>query len=90
MDCEKYMFNHIYSTLFASCRHAITVYAEKETCCGLQLIWAVAFQTKVVLVESLEQLAGLAVAKVRLALICAGSKHSSELSLILARLQALK
>jgi len=44
-------------------RHAITVYAEKETCCGLQLIWAVAIQTKMVLVESLEQLAGLAVAK---------------------------
>jgi len=44
-------------------RHAITVYAERETCCGLQLIWAVAIQTKIVLVESLEQLAGLAVAK---------------------------
>jgi len=44
-------------------RHAITVYAEKETCCSLQLIWAVAIQTKMVLVESLEQLAGLAVAK---------------------------
>ena len=49
------------------------MYAEKETCCGLQLIWAVAIQTKIVLVESLEQLAGLAVAKVILALICAGS-----------------
>ena len=61
--------NRRYSTLFASCRHAITVYAEKETCCGLQLIWAVAIQTKIVLVESLEQLAGLAVAKVRFALI---------------------
>ena len=47
------------------------MYAEKETCCGLQLIWAVAIQTKIVLVESLEQLAGLAVAKVGMALFCA-------------------
>ena len=74
---KKTLFNHTYSTLSASCRHAITVYAEKETCCSLQLIWAVAIQTKMVLVESLEQLAGLAVAKVRL-------------TLILAWLQALK
>ena len=43
--------------------HKITVYAEKETCCTLQLIWAVSFQTKVVELDSLEQVAGLAVAK---------------------------
>ena len=66
------------------------MHAEKETCCGLQLIWAVAIQTKMVLVESLEQLAGLAVAKVRSVLFCAGSKCLSKLTLILARLQALK
>jgi len=44
-------------------KHMITVYAEKETCCTLQLIWAVSFETKVVELDSLEQLAGLAVAK---------------------------
>ena len=82
--------HHKCFTLFASCRHAITVYAEKETCCGLQLIWAVAIQTKMVRVESLEQLAGLAVAKVRSVLFCADSKCLSKLTLILARLQALK
>ena len=43
--------------------HTITVYAEKETCCTLQLIWGVSFEAKVVLLDSLEQLAGLAVAK---------------------------
>lgn len=43
--------------------HKITVYAEKETCCTLQLIWAVSFETKVVELDSLEQFAGLAVAK---------------------------
>merc|ERR1719167_1943860 len=66
-------------------RHAITVYAEKETCCGLQLIWAVAIQTKIVLVESLEQLAGLAVAKALgergeeglMALDCAGRQKEA-------------
>ena len=71
MNCEETSFHHKYFTLFASCRHAITVYAEREPCCGLQLIWAVAIQTKIVLVESLEQLAGLAVAKVGMALFCA-------------------
>ena len=49
-----------------------------------------AIQTKIVLVESLEQLAGLAVAKVRSALICPCSKRSSKLTLILVKLQALK
>ena len=44
-------------------KHMITVYAEKETCCTLQLIWAVSFESKRVLLDSLEQLAGLAVAK---------------------------
>ena len=88
---KKYVLTIItYSTLLASCRHAITVYAEKETCCSLQLIWAVAIQTKIVLVESLEQLAGLAVAKVRLAPFCAGSSRLSKLTLILAWLQAVK
>ena len=43
--------------------HKITVYAERETCCTLQLIWAVSFETKVVELDSLEQFAGLAVAK---------------------------
>ena len=43
--------------------HKITVYAERETCCTLQLIWAVSFETKVVELNSLEQVAGLAVAK---------------------------
>ena len=43
--------------------HKITVYAERETCCTLHLIWAVSFETKVVDLDSLEQLAGLAVAK---------------------------
>ena len=44
-------------------KHMITVYAEKETCCTLQLIWAVSFETNVVELDSLEQFAGLAVAK---------------------------
>jgi len=43
--------------------HKITVYAERETCCYLKLIWAVSFETKVVELDSLEQFAGLAVAK---------------------------
>jgi len=43
--------------------HKITVYAERETCCTLQLIWAVSFETKVVDLDSLEKVAGLAVAK---------------------------
>ena len=43
--------------------HKITVYAERETCCTLQLIWAVSFETKVVELDSLEHVAGLAVAK---------------------------
>jgi len=43
--------------------HKITVYAEKETCCTLQLIWAVSFETQVMELDSLEQVAGLAVAK---------------------------
>lgn len=43
--------------------HKITVYAERETCCTLQLIWAVSFETNVVELDSLEQCAGLAVAK---------------------------
>ena len=43
--------------------HNITVYAEKETCCSLQLIWAISFESKKVMLDSLEQLAGLAAAK---------------------------
>ena len=43
--------------------HKITVYAERETCCTLQLIWAVSFETKVVDLDSLEKVSGLAVVK---------------------------
>ena len=43
--------------------HNITVYSEKETCCSLQLIWAISFESKKVMLDSLEQLAGLAAAK---------------------------